>query len=199
MRCSVCKPQALHIGGARMLCGGWRMLHILRECDLVALAEVVHAVYLRCCCAHGPEEGRRWLLLPQGARERRQRPVLPAGRAHPGLLAVWSGHLLSAGTPLWAARTPPLETAAGQLHPQVQGQLGGPAHPAASVRGGERSRDQSGHAEAPLGLFWSFLLCWYSGLHYWWAFFLLCSLSKMSTQTFLDHSYDLFFNFVSLL
>ena len=120
-----------------------------------------------CCCAHGSEEGCWWLLLPQGAHERRQCPFLPAGRAHPALPVVRGGHLLSPGAPLRTARPPPLEAAAGQLHPEIQGQPGRPAHPAASVRGGERRWDQGGRLEASLGLLWSVLLRGHGGLHYW--------------------------------
>lgn len=170
MHCCVCKPDVFHIVSACVLCGGWYMRSIQWVCDLAALAEAVHGVavvYLCCCCGHGSEEGCWWLLLPQGTHEWRQRPFLPAGWAHPALLVVRGSHLLSPGAPLRAPRPPPLEAAAGQLHPAIQGQPRGPAHSAAPVRGGKRSRDQSGHFEAPLGLFWSFLLCGHGGLHYW--------------------------------
>lgn len=116
---------------------------------------------------HGSEEGCCWLLLLQRLHERRQCPFLPPGWAHPALLALRRGHLLSPGAPLGAARPAPLETTAGQFHPEVQREPGRPAHSAAPVRGGKRGWDQGGRAETPLGLFWCFLLCGHRRLHNW--------------------------------
>lgn len=163
MCCLSSEPQVLQIAGACM-CWLLRATHTAS----VWFGGTGGGGACCCCrCAHGSEEGCWGLLLPQGAHERRQRPFLPAGRAHPALPVVRGGHLLSPGTPLRAACPPPLEAAAGQLHTEVQGQPGRPAHPAASVWGGERRWDQGGRVEASLGLLWSLLLRGHGGLHYW--------------------------------
>lgn len=115
---------------------------------------------------HGSEEGCCWLLL-QSLHERRQCPFLPPGWAHPALLALRCGHLLSPGAPLWVACPSPLETTAGQFHPEIQGEPGRLANSTAPVRGGKRGWNQGGHTKTSLGLFWCFLLCGHCGLHNW--------------------------------
>lgn len=188
---------------ACVCCVAINVCHTLNVCvcvcmyDWASLGELVHAVAAispRSSCAHGSEEGcvqrrrrcRLLLLLLQGAHERRQRPLLPAGRPDTALLAVRRRHFLGSGVSVRGASAAPVEAAAGELHPAVQGQPGRPAHAAAAVRGRQWGWHQSGRTQAPLGLFWGVLLCWHCGLHHWWVRILLpiCLFSECASWTY---------------